>query len=83
MGKYLHIQVHNGQTRRMTAAIDQMYDAKQRLLLTPPPVSLNHPTFFASETVQSLQVAIEMSDQQLSEEGQSALRALSVFPANT
>jgi tetratricopeptide (TPR) repeat protein/transcriptional regulator with XRE-family HTH domain len=80
-GRYLHVQGYSGQQRRLRKAMELLLDAKQRIHLSEP-VTLTdpHPSL-SPEMSLSLQSVIGVSDHTLNERAQSALRALSVFPA--
>lgn len=81
MGKYLRTQSHSGQPRRIRAALERLQTAAERLRLTEPLSPLERPTSLSASTPLSLQTVIAVSDHQLEEREQLALRALSVFPA--
>ena len=80
LGNFLRAQAHSGQPRRLRAALQRLRNADERLRLNEPqPLVGGHPSLSAGAPL-SLQVVIEMSDQQVSEEAGTALRALAVFP---
>ncbi|MBV8695370.1 MAG: tetratricopeptide repeat protein, partial [Ktedonobacteraceae bacterium] len=80
LGNYLRIQAYTGQPRRITAALQRLSDAEQRLHITEPrgPVE-SHPSLEGDIPV-SLQSVLAVSDQQLAQPERIALYALSVFP---
>ncbi|HET8847075.1 MAG TPA: tetratricopeptide repeat protein [Ktedonobacteraceae bacterium] len=81
MGKYLSVQVYSGQPRRLNAAVEHLRDARARLQLSEArTLAERHPSL-ASGTSLSLQSVIAVSEQLLTEDARSALRALSIFPA--
>ena len=80
LGNFLRAQAHSGQPRRLRAALERLRKADERLrLLEPQPLVGGHPNF-AAGTPLSLQAVIGMSDQYISKEARTALRALAVFP---
>jgi tetratricopeptide (TPR) repeat protein/transcriptional regulator with XRE-family HTH domain len=81
MGKYLHLQVQSSQPRRLEMALARLRSAEERLRLAQPLAPLERSPNLPSGTSLSLQAAIAISDQQLDEPAQDALRSLSVFPA--
>ncbi len=81
MGKYLRVQEHGVQPRRMRAAMERLRDAEQRLRLSEPQALLERPATLSANTPLSLQAVIDVSDQQVDEQARAALRALAVFPA--
>ncbi|MBV9690455.1 MAG: tetratricopeptide repeat protein [Ktedonobacteraceae bacterium] len=80
LGNYLRIQAYTGQPRRITAALQRLSDAEQRLQITEPrgPIE-SHPSL-EGDTPVSLQSVLAVSDQQLTQHERIALYALSVFP---
>ena len=81
VGKYLSIQVYNGQPRRLRAAVEQLHNAHVRLQLSEArSLAERHPSL-GSRTTLSLQSIIAVSDNLLDESARSVLRALSLFPA--
>ncbi|HEY6541552.1 MAG TPA: tetratricopeptide repeat protein, partial [Ktedonobacteraceae bacterium] len=80
MGKYLRTQQHGAQPRRIRTALERLQTAGERLRLTEPLSPLERPVGLASSMPLSLQTVIALSDRQLDEQEQLALRALSVFP---
>jgi len=80
IGNYLRMQAYTGQARRITAALQRLSDAGERLNISEPrgPVE-RHPSL-ASDTPVSLRSVIAVTDQQLDAEIRGALHALSVFP---
>lgn len=81
LGKYLQMQSHSGQPRRLQAALARLRSSPQRLHVSEPQAPMERSPSLASGTPLSLQSAIAVSDQQLDERERSVLRALSVFPA--
>ncbi|MEO8971254.1 MAG: tetratricopeptide repeat protein [Ktedonobacteraceae bacterium] len=80
LGNFLRAQSHSGQPRRLRAALERLRSADGRLRLTEPQTLIgNHPSL-SSGTPLSLQAVIGISDQQVSEEARTTLRALSAFP---
>ncbi len=81
MGHYLRTQSHSGQPRRIRAALERLHVAEERLRLTEPVSVLERPPHLSPVAPLSLQTVLSISDQQLDEDEQQALRALSIFPA--
>ena len=80
LGNFLRAQAYSGQPRRLRAALERLRHADERLRLNEPqPLVGGHPGLSAGAPL-SLQAVIGISDQQVSQEARSALRALSVFP---
>ena len=81
IGNYLRMQSYSGQARRITAALQRLSDAGERLNISEPrgPVE-RHPSL-PSDTPVSLRSVIAVTDQQLDEATSTALHALAVFPA--
>ncbi|EFH86765.1 tetratricopeptide repeat protein [Ktedonobacter racemifer] len=81
MGNYLRKQTYSGQTRRITAALERLSNAEERLQIQEPhgPVEA-HPSL-TTDIQLSLHSVISVTDQQLSPATRSAFYALSVFPA--
>ncbi len=81
IGKYLQMAAYNKQPRRIQEALKRMQNVEQQLRLSLPQGSANvHPSL-TSEMEMSLQTIIAISDQRLSAEAQSGLRALARLPA--
>lgn len=80
IGNYLRKQAYSGQPRRISAALERLSNAGERLQLGEPhgPVE-SHPSL-PTETPLSLQSVFAVTDQQLGKEARAALYALSVFP---
>jgi tetratricopeptide (TPR) repeat protein/transcriptional regulator with XRE-family HTH domain len=80
IGNYLRMQSYTGPARRVTAALEKLSEAGERLNISEPrgPVE-RHPSL-TSDTPVSLRTVIAVTDQQLSEPTRHALHALSVFP---
>ena len=81
MGKYLRAQQHGAQPRRIRTALERLKTAGERLRLTEPLSPLERPVGLSPSMPLSLQTVIALSDRQLDEQEQLALRALSVFPS--
>ena len=81
MGRYLRTQAHSGQPRRIRAALERLHVAEERLRLTEPVSPLERPPHLTPIAPLSLQTVLSISDHQLEEDEQRALRALSIFPA--
>jgi tetratricopeptide (TPR) repeat protein/transcriptional regulator with XRE-family HTH domain len=80
LGNYLRAQSHSGQPRRLRAALERLHRTDERLRLAEPQALVGgHPSLSVG-TPLSLQAVIGISDQQVSAEARSTLRALSVFP---
>src|SRR5258706_273389 len=80
LGNYLRVQAHSGQPRRLRVVLERLRSVDGRLHLAEPQALVGgHPSLSAG-TPLSLQVVIGISDQQVSEEAQAALRALAIFP---
>ncbi len=80
MGRYLRVQAHSGQPRRLQHAVEWLHDAEHRLRLSTPSPAVDRPAHLPLETPVSLQSVIAVSDQQLDEQAREALRALSILP---
>jgi tetratricopeptide (TPR) repeat protein/transcriptional regulator with XRE-family HTH domain len=83
MGNYLRLQSYTGQARRISAALQKLTDANERLNVGEPrgPVE-RHPSL-TNDTPVSLRTVIAVTDQYLDEQDKQAsqtLYALSVFP---
>ncbi len=81
IGKYLRAQTYNNQPRRVKAAFEQVRNVHARLHLTEVLSPLEHHPSLPQNARLSLEAIIAVSDQQLDEHAQLALRALSIFPA--
>lgn len=81
MGNYLRKQAYSGPARRITAALQRLSDAEERLQLNEPHVPVESHPSLPVETSLSLQSIIAVTDQLLSPEARAALYALAVFPA--
>jgi len=81
IGKYLRMQAYTDQPRRVKAAFEQVHSAHARLHLTEALAPLEHHPSLPHDMRLSLEAVIAVSDQELDEQAQSALRALSIFPA--
>ena len=80
MGRYLRVQAHSGQPRRLQHAVEWLHDAEHRLRLSTPSPVVDRPAYLPLETPVSLQSVIAVSDQQLDEQARIALQALSILP---
>jgi tetratricopeptide (TPR) repeat protein len=80
MGNYLRKQGYSGQTRRITAALERLGKAEERLHISEPhgPVE-THPSL-PGDMHLSLHSVIAVTDQLLSSETRQALYSLAVFP---
>jgi transcriptional regulator with XRE-family HTH domain/tetratricopeptide (TPR) repeat protein len=81
MGRYLSVQAHSGQPRRVHGALDRLKRTTERLRLAEPTSPGERPPSLRASTYLSLEAVIEVSDQLLSEPARAALRALAIFPA--
>lgn len=81
IGKYLQVQAHSGQPRRLQAAFERLYCAEERLHLTNPYAHVECTSSLPENAPLSLQEVIHVSCQQLPVAGNEALSALSLFPA--
>jgi tetratricopeptide (TPR) repeat protein/transcriptional regulator with XRE-family HTH domain len=81
IGRYLQVQLHSGQPRRLRAALERLRDADARLHLEEarPPAAVS--PALPSGSALSLRAVIEVSDRQLSPQARQTLRTLAVFPA--
>jgi tetratricopeptide (TPR) repeat protein/transcriptional regulator with XRE-family HTH domain len=81
IGNYLRKQAYSSSSpRRVTAALERLSDAKQRLYLGEPHGAAEKHSSLSSETHLSLQTVFAVTDQLLSTPARLALFALSVFP---
>jgi uncharacterized protein HemY/transcriptional regulator with XRE-family HTH domain len=81
MGKYLQVQAHDHQPRRLHKALERLRCIDTRLRLTIPQSPVDHHPSLPSHTPLSLQAVIEISEQQLDPQARERFRTLSVFPA--
>ncbi len=82
MGKYLHVQSHSKQPRRIRATLEQLNDdVEQRLNLTERRAHNEKHSSLPTESSLSLRAIISVTDKLLDEQERYALYALSVFPA--
>jgi tetratricopeptide (TPR) repeat protein/transcriptional regulator with XRE-family HTH domain len=81
MGKYLRVQAHSRQPRRIRAAIERLLDARERLQLSEPYAPVERHPSLSQNAPLSLRSVIAVSDLLLDVPAQEALRALAVFPA--
>lgn len=80
IGNYVRKQSYSGQPRRIQTALQRLSDAAGRLQLSEPRAPFDpHPSLPIGNQL-SLQAIIAISDQQLTEEEQKVLYALSIFP---
>ena len=80
MGHYLATQAFTGQERRVQAALARLRDAKERLELSIPQPAADHFPSLPAGIPLSLQTAIAVSEQRLSEQARATLGALALFP---
>ncbi len=81
MGNYLRKEAYSGQSRRVSAALERLSDAEERLHITEPHGPVESHSSLTPETPLSLQSVLAVTDQRLHEQARAALYALSVFPA--
>ena len=81
MGKYLQVQAHDRQPRRVRKALEQLHHIDTRLRLATPQALIDHHPSLPVSTPLSLQATIEISEQQLDTQARERFRALSIFPA--
>lgn len=80
-GKYLQVEMHSGQPRRLFSALARLHAAEERLRLSTPQALFERSPSLQQDKPVSLQSIIEVSDQFLPPVAQQALRDLAVFPA--
>lgn len=80
MGNYLRKQTYSGQTRRITAALERLSNAEERLQIQEPHGPIEAHPSLTSDIQLSLHSVISVTDQQLSPATRAAFYALSVFP---
>ena len=80
LGNFLRAQAHSGQPRRLRAALERLHRADARMQLSEPQSLVGGHPGLSAGTPLSLQAVIGMSDQQVSAEARTVLRALAVFP---
>lgn len=81
MGRYLRVQAHSRQPRRILAAVERLRNAQERLQLSEPYALVERHSSLSQGASLSLQSVIAVSDLLLDDLAQMALRALAVFPA--
>lgn len=81
MGKYLRVQSHTHQPRRIYAAVERLQNAQERLDLSMPYSPVDRHTSLSEGAPFSLHSVIAVSDLVLDQSTQIALRVLSLFPA--
>ncbi len=81
IGNYLRQQSHNGQSRRIQAALKRLSDVEERLQISEPHGPTEKHTSLPIDTSLSLQSVIAVTARQLQEQARTALYALAVFPA--
>lgn len=81
IGKYLRVQSHNRQLRRIHSAIERLHNLRERLQLSEPYALLERHTSLESGTNLSLQSVVAVSDHMLPSYAKQVLYALSVFPS--
>lgn len=80
VGKYLQVETRHGQQRRLRESLQKLSDPAWRLHLEQPEMQSNRSQRL-NDIPRSVYAAIALSDRQLDEQRQMALRTLSVFPA--
>lgn len=80
MGRYLQIETHAGQRRRLRAALSRLNVASERLRLSQTPSPLERSPNISAGAPSSLLAVIDVSISALEPMAQAALQALSVFP---
>jgi len=81
IGNYLRMQSYTGQTRRISAALQRLSDAGERLNVSEPRGPAERHPSLASDTPVSLRTVISVTDQQLDEKSSETLHSFAVFPA--
>jgi tetratricopeptide (TPR) repeat protein/transcriptional regulator with XRE-family HTH domain len=81
LGKYLAKQAFTGQPRRVRTALASLQEREHRLRVSLPTPLSERPVGLAVQSSLSLQATITLSIEQLSQEEQTALSALALFPA--
>src|SRR5579884_3006822 len=80
MGNYLRKQGYTGLNRRITAALERLHDARERLVISEPvSPGATYPSLAAGAPL-SLQSIIAVTDQQLDDAARQALYTLAIFP---
>ncbi len=79
IGKYLQVEIHSRQPRRLRRALDRLNKVEERLRLEQQAGLESYPSLPAGTPV-SLIAVIRVSDEALNETARMTLRALSVFP---
>ena len=80
MGRYIYAETFSKHKRRLSNALERLRSAKERLALTQPLDPTEGISSLVGSTTFSLQTILGVSDEHLSPEARSALRALAVFP---
>ncbi len=80
IGKYLQMESHSGQPKRIQHALASLQQTQKRMELALPTSVHNYPTQETSEALISLNTVIAVTDKHLSSAAQAGLRALAVFP---
>jgi len=80
MGRYIQTETHHKHERRLLRALERLRSPEERLRLTQPLDPTEGIASLAESTTFSLQSIIAISDQHLSQEARSTLRALAAFP---
>jgi hypothetical protein len=80
MGKYLRVEAHGGQPRRLRAALDRLRLAEERLQLAEPQAPAERHPSLPADVPLSLLASIGISDEALDEAARHTLQALSIFP---
>ena len=80
MGNYLRKEAYSGKPSRISAALERLTIAEERLHIKEPHGPVERHTSLSSDTPLSLQSVFTVTDQQLEKSARVALYALSVFP---
>src|SRR4029077_6499458 len=80
LGNFLRAQAHDGQPRRIRAALNRLRSADERLRLAEPQTLISSHPSFEIGTPLSLQAVIGISVQQISSDARTTLGALAAFP---
>ncbi|WP_220198218.1 tetratricopeptide repeat protein [Ktedonospora formicarum] len=81
VGKYLQVEMHSGQPRRLFTALARLHTAEERLRLSAPQALYERSPSVSHNEPITLQSILAVSDHLLPAEAQETLRALAVFPA--
>ena len=80
MGNYLRKEASSGKSRRISAALERLTIAEERLHIHEPHGPVESHTSLTSDTPLSLQSVFAVTDQRLEKSARAALYALSIFP---